>query len=94
MENIRVRRYQRLKNVVLLVTAAAYFAATFMGQKLKLRILCANLLIISQRFLGIPPFRFCALADGTKKILSRCTPGARVEPPHTSKLELPLGWGA
>ena len=64
LEDIRVLRYQRLKNLVLLMTAAAYFAATFLGQKLKLKILCEKLLIISQRFFGIPPFRFYALALG------------------------------
>ena len=64
-------KYQRLKNLVILVTAAAYFAATFLGQPMKLRILCERLLIISQRFLGIPPFRFYALADGIRRILSQ-----------------------
>jgi hypothetical protein len=73
LEDIRVMTYQRLKNLVVLVTAAAYFAATFLGQKMKLRILCEKLLIISQRFFGIPPFRFYALADGIKKILSQTT---------------------
>ena len=68
-------KYQRLKNLVVLVTAAAYFAATFLGQKMKLRILCEKLLIISQRFFGIPPFRFYALADGIKNILSQASPG-------------------
>jgi len=44
---------------VLLMTAAAYFATAFLGQKLKLKILWREkLLIISQRFFGIPPFRF------------------------------------
>src|ERR1019366_6508774 len=71
LEDIRVMRYQRLKNLVLLLTAAAYFATAFLGQKLKLRILCEKLLIISQRFFGIPPFRFYALADGICNILSR-----------------------
>jgi len=47
-------KYQRLKNLVVLVTAAAYFAATFLGQKMKLRILCEKLLIISQRFFRHP----------------------------------------
>src|SRR4029077_4711569 len=42
---------------------------------MKLRILCEKLLIISQRFFGIPPFRFYALADGIKKILSQTSPG-------------------
>jgi hypothetical protein len=53
--------YQRLKNLVILVTTAAYFAATFLGQQIKLHILCEKLLIVSQRFFGIPPFRFYAL---------------------------------
>jgi len=92
VEDIRVLRYQRLKNLVWLVTAAAYFAATFLGQKLKLRILCEKLLIISQRFFGIPPFRFYALADGIKNILSLCTPNPPAESPHTRQLELLLGW--
>jgi hypothetical protein len=92
LEDIRVLSYQRLRNLVLLVTAAAYFAAAFLGQKLKLKILCEKLLIISQRFFGIPPFRFYALADGIKKILSRCSPSAPVEPPQELQLELMLGW--
>ena len=44
----------------MLVTAAAYFAATFLGQQMKLRILTDKLLVISQRFFGIPHFRFYA----------------------------------
>ena len=92
LEDMRVLRYQRLKNLVLLVSAAAYFAATFLGQKLKLKILCEKLLIISQRFFGIPPFRFYALADGIKKILSQCGPSPPLEPPPKLQLELLLGW--
>ncbi len=92
LEDIRVMTYQRLKNLVVLVTAAAYFAATFLGQKMKLRILCEKLLIISQRFFGIPPFRFYALADGIKNILSQTCPGVPEEPLPNLQLELLLGW--
>ena len=92
LEDIRVLSYQRLRNLVLLVTAAAYFAATFLGQKLKLKILCEKLLIISQPFFGIPRFRFYALADGIRKILSRCSPSAPAETPRELQLELMLGW--
>ena len=92
LEDIRVMKYQRLKNLVVLVTAAAYFAATFLGQKMKLRILCEKLLIISQRFFGIPPFRFYALADGIKKILSQTSPNLPEQVPPSLQLELLLGW--
>jgi Transposase DDE domain len=93
LEDIRVMKYQRLKNLVLLVTAAAYFAATFLGQKRKLRLLCEKLLLVSQRFFGIPPFRFYALADGIKKILSQTSPSPPKQVPPSLQLELPFGWG-
>lgn len=94
LEDIRVMKYQRLKNFVVLVTAAAYFAATFLGQQMKLRILCEKLLIISQRFFGIPPFRFYALADGIRQILSQTTLGPPEVPPASLQMELTLGWEA
>ena len=65
LEDIQVMKYQWLKNLVVLVTVAAYFAAAYLGQQMKLRILIEKLLIISQRSFGIPPSRFYALADGT-----------------------------
>ncbi|MGH7868305.1 MAG: transposase [Candidatus Dormibacteraceae bacterium] len=92
LEDIRVMKYQRLKNLVILVTAAAYFAATYLGQQMKLRILCEKLLIISQRFFGIPPFRFYALADGIRRILSQATFSSPETPPASLQLELTLGW--
>ena len=94
LEDIRVMKYQRLKNLVILVTAAAYFAATFLGQQMKLRILCEKLLIISQRFFGIPPFRFYALADGIRQILSQAVLTPPEPPPASLQLELTLGWEA
>jgi len=92
LEDIRVLKYQRLKNLVVLVTAAAYFAATFLGQKMKLRILCEKLLVISQRFFGIPPFRFYALADGIRNILAQTRPNAPPESDTSQQLQLLLAW--
>jgi hypothetical protein len=92
LEDIRVMKYQRLKNLVILVTAVAYFAATFLGQQMKLRILCEKLMIISQRFFGIPPFRFYALADGIRRILSQGTFSPPEMPPASLQMELTLGW--
>ncbi len=95
LEDIRVMRYQRLKNLVLLMTAAAYFAAAFLGQRLKLKILCEKLLIISQRFFGIPPFRFYALADGIRNLLSGSSPSPpATDPPPSWQLQLLLDGGS
>jgi Transposase DDE domain len=94
LEDIRVMTYQRLKNLVVLVIAAAYFATTFLEQKMKLRILCEKLLMISQRFFGIPPSRFYALADGIKKILSQTSPGPSLPAPPSLQLQLLFGWDA
>jgi len=92
LEDIRVMKYRRLKNLVVLVTAAAYFAATFLGQKMKLRILTEKLLVISQRFFGIPPFRFYALADGIRRLLSGSRFDANPESPPDLQLELAFAW--
>ena len=94
LEDIRVMKYQRLKNLVVLVTAAAYFAATFLGQQLKLRILSEKLLVISQRFFGIPPFRFYALADGIRRLLAGSAFPPPQESPPDAQLELALVWSA
>ena len=77
-------------NLVVLVTAAAYFAATFLGQQMKLRILTEKLLVISQRFFGIPPFRFYALADGIRRVLSGSAFQPMQESPPDTQLELAL----
>jgi len=79
---------------VIPVRAVAYFAAKFLGQQMKLRVLCEKLLIISQRFFGIPPFRFCALADGIRRILSQGTFTLPEKPAASLQLELSLGWEA
>ena len=94
LEDIRVMKYQRLKNLVVLVTAAAYFAATYLGQQMKLRILAEKLLVISQRFFGIPPFRFYALADGIRRLLSGSTFRPPQQSPPNPQLELALIWQA
>lgn len=94
LEDIRVLKYQRLKNLVVLVTAAAYFAATYLGQQMKLRILAEKLLVISQRFFGIPPFRFYALADGIRRLLSGSAFQPSQKSPPDAQLELALIWSA
>ena len=92
LEDVRVLSYDRLQNLVALVAAVAYFAATFLGQKMKLRLLTEKLLIISLRFFGIPPFRFYALADGIRKALAQGRPPTCSPPPDTWPVQLFLAW--
>jgi hypothetical protein len=73
-----------------LVTAAVYFTATYLGQQIKLRIFAEKLLVISQRFFGIMPFRFYALADGIRRLFSGSAFQPRQESPSDSQLELAL----
>ncbi len=67
--------YQRLKNMAALVLAAAFFTAVRIGYKPKIQILALHALNASQRIFGIPDFRYYALADGIKAILSRSGQG-------------------
>ena len=77
LEDIRVLSYQRLKNMAALELVAAFFTAVQIGYKPKLQILALHALNAAQRIFGIPDFRYYALADGIKAILSKCGQGIR-----------------
>lgn len=70
LEDIRVLDYKRLKNLITLTLAAAYFAAVWLGEKLRLAVLCRRVAKLAKRFFGIPEFHYYALADGIRTILS------------------------
>jgi len=69
LEDIRLLRYERLRTMVTLVMAAAYFAAVYLGRRAKLRVLAHHMFQAAQRIYGIPEFRLYALADGIKQLL-------------------------
>jgi len=71
LEDIRVLDYDRLKNLVALTLAAAYFAAAWLGEKLRLAVLCRRVTKLAKRFFGVPEFHYYALADGISTLLSR-----------------------
>jgi hypothetical protein len=77
VEDIRVLTYERLKNMAALVLAAAFFTAVQIGYKPKLQILALHALNAAQRIFGIPDFRYYALADGIKAILTMSGHGIR-----------------
>jgi hypothetical protein len=69
LEDIRVLRYVRLQNMMVIIMAVIYFTALYLGIKLKLRVLARHLVKAARRVFGIPDFRLYALADGIKHVL-------------------------
>jgi hypothetical protein len=71
LEDMRVLDYERLRNLAALVLAAAYFAAVWLGESLKLAVLTTRVTQIAKRFFGVPEFHYYALADGLRVLFSR-----------------------
>jgi hypothetical protein len=70
LEDLRVLDYDRLKNMVVLVLAAAFFAAVRLGEDLKLAVLSHHVTRLAKRFFGVPDFHYYALADGIATLLA------------------------
>jgi len=64
LEDVRVLDYERLPNLAALVMAAAYFAAVWLGESLKLAVLASRVSRVAKRFFGVPEFHYYAVADG------------------------------
>jgi hypothetical protein len=77
LEDMRCLTYHRLQALMVLVTAAAYFAAVYLGLRMKLRVLAGHVLRASKRVFGIPDFRLYALADGIRQFLYSQTQGLK-----------------
>ena len=56
LEDLRVRSYIGIRNIVVLVLAVSYFAAVYLGQNLKLKLLVERIFLVSKRFLGFRRF--------------------------------------
>jgi hypothetical protein len=69
LEDIRVRSYISIRNIVVLVLAVSYFAAVYIGQSIKLKMLVERIFIVSKRFFGVPSFFNYAIADGIFNLL-------------------------
>ena len=69
LEDIRVRSYISIRNMLVLVLAVSYFAAVYLGQNIKLKILVERIFLVSKRFFGVPSFFNYAIADGLYSLL-------------------------
>ena len=69
LEDIRVRASISIRNMVVLILAVAYFAAVYLGDNLKLKMLIERIYLVSKRFFGVPTFFNYAIADGLYNLL-------------------------
>ena len=91
LEDIRVLGYERLRNMVVLVNAVAFFTAVVLGTRIKLEILATHLLKAAKRLFGIPDSRLYALADGIREVCARSP--RRSQSGANGPPQLTLGFG-
>jgi Transposase DDE domain len=92
LENIRVLKYVRLKNMMALLLAVFYFVAIILDQSQKLTIMAGHVLKWAKRVFGIPDFKYYALGDGLSNIFSRF-PGRLIDPSKLLDPQLNFGFG-
>lgn len=71
LEHMRLLDYGRLKNMAALVAAVAYFAAAWLGKKVKLDALAKHVAKVSRRMFEVPEFFYYAIADGLRWLFVR-----------------------
>lgn len=93
MENIRVLKYSRLRNMMGLLLAVFYFIAAKLDTSQKLKIMAGHVLKQAKRVFGVPDFKYYALGDGLSDIFKR-SPGMLRTPknPGTDQLQLAFGF--
>ena len=69
LEDVSVRSYMNIRNIVVLVLAVSYFASVYLGQNIKLKMPVERIFLVSKRFLGVPSFFNYAIADGIYNLL-------------------------
>jgi len=74
LENIRVLKYVRLRNMMALLLAVFYFIAAKLDTKQKLKVMTGHVLKQAKRIFGVPDFKYYALGDGLSSIFKR-SPG-------------------
>ena len=88
LEDLRVRSYTAIRNLVALVFAVSYFAAVYLGQNLKLKILVERIFLVSKRFFGVPSFFNYAIADGLYNLLFPDKRGLNLKKDKTQDFQL------
>jgi len=92
IEDVRVLRYESLKNMVALALVASYFSMAYLGARAKVSVLCHHAIRAGKRLFGVPNFRYYTIADGIRDIFSRShvRPFSKAPPGSTQTAQLNL----
>lgn len=90
LEDVRLLDYTRLKNMMAVVLAAAFFASVWLGESVRRGILVRNITRISKRLFGVPDFHYYAIADGIASLFRRYGKWAGCHSEKTSDNQLEL----
>jgi hypothetical protein len=95
LENIRLLKYARLKNMMALLLIVFYFISVILDGSQKLRIMIGHILKQAKRIFGIPNFHYYAIGDGLSTIFNRFPLSYRESPEDDpsadgGQIDLPL----
>ena len=94
LEDIRVRSYISIRNVVVLVLAVSYFASVYLGRNIKLKMLVVRIFLASKRFFGVPSFFDYPIADRMFNLLyPNKTALWAIRQDHLDDFQLCFGFG-
>ena len=90
LEDIRVLKYRRLKNMVALLLAVIYFNCVWLGGRLRCEILTGNITHAAKRIYGVAEFFYYAIADGIGRLFTRHGKWNPYKPPEPESNPLGL----
>ncbi len=75
---------------MVLILAVSYFAAVYLGDNLRLKVLVERIYLVSKRFFGVPTFFNYAIADGLYTLLFSDKTGMQTPVKKVKKTEYQL----
>jgi len=88
LENIRVLKYTRLKNMMALLLVVFYYIAVVLEKNQRLKIMIGHIYLQAKRVFGIPNFQYYAIGDGLSAIFKRVTQKTNPIVLHSNQLNL------
>ena len=94
LEDIRLMKYAKIKNMAALVLAVAFFAASWLGRNARMEILVEHLKDLSKHIKEVPDFFYYALAEGIRLLFIQHGKWDRTNDKKINpQLEFDLDWG-